>query len=492
MSTVRRIAANAAVSSIAQFANYVLAFFYMLYAARYLGTASFGLLSFALAFAAIFGLIADLGLRTLTVREVARDRSLAHKFTANVLVMKLGLAVIGYGLMALIVNLMPHSEETLVVVYIIGLSVVLSAFTQVFYSVFQAFEKMEYVSLGLVLNGALMLIGVVVAMQLGLGLIGFALLFLLARAVELVYGMVAYRLKFQNGATRQPGGLGLDLAFWKQSLKEAWPMGAMAIGILIYFRIDTVMLSFMKDDVAVGLYSAAYRLSELSAVIPGMFVAAIFPVMSQYYRAAGNSFAMAYEKSSRYLFMLALPIALAVTLLASPIVNLVYGSQYADSASALQVLIWAAAIMYVTMVMGTTFVAANKQMVNLKIVIVAAALNIVLNVFLIPRYSYVGASAATVATEAFGLLCGVFFLRRAGYGVSIKNVYLLPLLALCAAIAISAVLLIIGVNAFVAAPVGVVVYAVIVFTTMIRDDDRQLMRKVLGLRKLKVWKRGDP
>ena len=79
MNTVQTIAKNTGVLLVSQIASYIIGFFYIMYTARYLGTAGFGILSFALAFTGIFGVFSDLGLSTLTVREVARDKSLASK-----------------------------------------------------------------------------------------------------------------------------------------------------------------------------------------------------------------------------------------------------------------------------------------------------------------------------------------------------------------------------------------------------------------------------
>jgi len=88
MNTVQRIAKNTGVLLVSQIASYILGFFFVMYTARYLGAAGFGILSFALAFTGIFGVFADLGLSTLTIGEVARDKSLASDYLGNIAVMK--------------------------------------------------------------------------------------------------------------------------------------------------------------------------------------------------------------------------------------------------------------------------------------------------------------------------------------------------------------------------------------------------------------------
>ena len=75
-----------------------------------------------------------------------------------------------------------------------------------------------------------------------------------------------------------------DFTFWKSALTEAWPMAAAAVSVIIFFRIDVVMISVIQGTTAVGFYSVAYTLSEASLVIPGVFISSLFPVLSKLHR----------------------------------------------------------------------------------------------------------------------------------------------------------------------------------------------------------------
>lgn len=146
MNTVQRIAKNTGMLFASRIASYILCFFFVMYTARYLGAEGFGVLSFALAFTGIFGVFTDLGLQQLTVREVARDKSLAGKYLGNIAVMKVILVIITFGLIAIFINHLGYPEQTIRVFYLFALSVIFVSFSQMFYSTFQAYEKMEYVS----------------------------------------------------------------------------------------------------------------------------------------------------------------------------------------------------------------------------------------------------------------------------------------------------------------------------------------------------------
>src|SRR5665647_2332768 len=144
---------------------------------------------------------------------------------------------------------------------------------------------------------------------------------------------------------------------------------------MIYFRIDVVMISVFQDTVAVGFYSVAYTLAEASTIVPSMFLASLFPVLSRLHQSSKTSFRDTCAQSVRYLLYLALPMGFFVTLWAKPIISLLYGATFDPSVAALQILIWAAAIMYVSMVLGTAFVATNLQKLSMKLTFILVAVN---------------------------------------------------------------------------------------------------------------------
>ena len=484
MSTVQRIAKNTSVLLIAQGASYLLAFFYMMYIARYLGAAGFGILSFALAFTGIFGVFADFGLQPLTVREVARDKSLASKYLTNISLMKIILVIITFGLIALTINLLGYPAQTIRVVYLVALSVIFTAFTGMFYSIFRAFERMEYESLGHILTGVLMLSGVMLALKYGFSVVGFASLYFLASIVVLVYSFAILRWKLSHPPFAwSPRKLEMDLTFWKQTIKEALPFGLSMIFSTIFIWIDTVMLSLMKGDAIVGWYNASYRMALVLLLIPAAFNAAIFPVMSRFYKTSQSSLRLAYEKYLKCMVMLGVPIGVGTTLLAQRFILLIFGAEYANSILTLQILVWYPVLVFVSSPFARLFESSNKQLIVTRIVGVCAALNVTLNLILIPKYSLIGASIATILTEFLLLtLCFVWGLRI-GYGIPKKE-----LLSVIAKVSISSALMGIFIMQFhnltllALVPLAALLYfAVLYIIRGIDKDDINLLRMtVLG------------
>jgi len=423
MNTVQRIAKNTGVLLISQIVSRVLSFFYIIYTARYLGAEGFGILSFALAFTGIFGIFTDLGLSTLTVREVARNKSLTEKYLGNVVIIKLVLVVIVFGLIVLIINFFGYPEQTIKVVYLIALSTVCNAFSQIFYSIFQSHEKMEYQSLSHILSSILMFSGVLYAINQSFSIVIFAYIYFVVSAVILGYNCIICSCKFVLLRIE------FDLEFWKLIIKKALPFGLSGIFITIYYRIDSVMLSLMKGNDVVGWYNAAYKLVFVLSFIPVIFFSSVFPVMSKYYKSSRELLKLTFEKSFKYLLIVAVPIGVGTTILSDRIILLIFGTEYIPSIIALKILIWSEVLIFLNVTFGNLLNSIDKQIVVTKQTLIAAISNIIMNLILIPKYSYVGASIATVLTECFAFIFLFSAISRSEYKMPKRNiVYILKIL----------------------------------------------------------------
>jgi len=141
MSAIHRLAKNTGILFVSQIMTFILGFLYMIYTARYLGPEVYGILSFAIAFTIIFGILADLGLSQLMVRELSRDKSLASKYLGNTIVMKIIASIITFLLIILIVNLIHETINNTIVIYLIALSVLINSFHRFFILCFNHTKK---------------------------------------------------------------------------------------------------------------------------------------------------------------------------------------------------------------------------------------------------------------------------------------------------------------------------------------------------------------
>jgi O-antigen/teichoic acid export membrane protein len=473
MSSARRIAKNTTVLFVSQMITYIIGFFITIYTARYLGVEGFGTLTLALALTGIFVVFTDLGLGTLTVREVARDKSLAYKYVGNTTVMKLILSIITSVLIIITVNIIHYPELVKNVIYIITISMLFNTFSGIFYSILQSFEEMEYQSIAIILNSTIMLVGILLAIYFKLDIIIIALVYIIANAVNFIYIFVIYTYKFHLPKIE------VDLNFWKPTIKQALPLSLTSIFAILVFRIDTVILSIIKGELAVGFYNAAYRLMEALIFFPSLYTTAIFPVFSTLYISSKKPLSFAYEKSFKYLTILSLPIAVGITLLANQIIILIFKSAYTPSILTLQIVVWVLPFIFVNYLVGTLLTAINRQNTLLKITMVCLIFNVGLNLVLIPSFSYLGAALVTVLTEALSLAISFYVISQLIIKVKVHRILVKPSIA-CLIMALF--ILLVKLNLFVTILIATALYfTVLVGLKTFTPEDYELFKKILNI-----------
>jgi len=478
MSTVQRIAKNTALLTAGDFISFVLGFFFTMYVARYLGAEGFGVLSFALAFTAIFGVFTDIGLQQLMIREIARDKALAPKYLGNIAVVKISLVLITFGLIALVINLLDYPQDTIKVVYLLSLSLVFNAFCIMFYGVFRAYERMEFAALGQVLTSALTLAGGFWAINHDFSVTGFALIYFLVSIITLVYSFAISSWKFLVPRIE------VDFNFWKQALKQTWPFALVGAFGTIYLYIDSVMLSLIKGDEAVGWYNAAYRLILLLSFVPVAYFGAVFPSMSRFHLTSKDFLTFTHERSLKYMLILGVPICVGGTILADKVILLIFGGEYYPSIIALRILIWSTVFAFIGGVFANLFQSVNKQTIIAWVLGIPTVVKVVLNLILIPEYSYKGVSIATVVTGFIALALGFFWSYRIGYSIPIKALSS-TIVRVSFASAIMFVPIMYFKNFYILAlvPLSALLYFVVLYIIGgIDKEDKLLLRQILGKR----------
>jgi PST family polysaccharide transporter len=164
----------------------------------------------------------------------------------------------------------------------------------------------------------------------------------------------------------------------------------------VYLRIDQVMLHSMASDKVLGHYVAAVRVSELFELLPSAFVSSLFPLLCISVSDPAR-FRRHLDLGYRYMVLAAAALAVFFCVGARPLVHLGYGAQYSASAPLLAVLIWSEIPIFFGTMLGNSLIAANLQRFFLWPTALGAAVNVALNIYLIPRWGAMGAAWATVA-----------------------------------------------------------------------------------------------
>lgn len=196
---------------------------------------------------------------------------------------------------------------------------------------------------------------------------------------------------------------------WQSALKvlrAALPLAVTALLMAIYYRADFIMLTIMQSDKSVGFYNSAYALVNGLLLVSTSFSASILPRLSSYFSSDQLKLDRLYSIGFKYMMYLGLAIAFGATFLASPLYKLIYPDSYLPGADALEILIWALALMFINGLQSAHLIARNFKSRLMLITGGGAILNILLNLILIPKYDFVGASIATVISE---LMTGIGF-----------------------------------------------------------------------------------
>lgn len=471
MSTAKRVVKNSGFLLISRVATKVISFFILLYIARHLGPTDFGKYSFAFAFTYFFSFIPDLGIHQILVREAAKDEGIMDKLIGNATIVKSVLSILAFLLCCLVISITDYPSSTKNAVYIAALGLLATSLSG-FGIVYEVKLRMDYSVLFSITNRVFFLISVLYLIRHNPDLnlfVGVAV------AAEFIHNimMTIFSKRFVTPKFK------IEYNLVKKIMLEALPIAVSTVFIMIYFRIDMVMLSFLTNDIDVGFYSAAYRLTEALTFIPSVLMVSIYPVMSRYFKEGNKAFDYIYTKSFKILFAAGLLIGTVITFLSEKIILEIYGPEYHGSVIALQVLIWATSVMFVNHLLSSTYIASGNQKIMAKISAIAAILNVGLNLILIPYYSYTGASIATFFTEFIVMVYGIYWINKNIIHIGLFKEVIYPLISVC----IVSVFLIISKNYLPIVPltlVSILIFAGILYITgWIDSDDITLFKKIL-------------
>lgn len=361
---------------------------------RYLGAGQLGLLGFTQSVVAILAILSQLGMETILVRELVRRPGESAALLGSAVALRLAgaVATLGLGLAAMAL-LRPGEPTAMVLAAIFGATTLFQAL-DVVELWFQSRSRFGPFVVARAAAFVLASLAKVAALLAGAPLewIGAAL------AAEFVLGgcalVVAFRLQPDAVRAWRPDGrtaLGL--------LAESWPLLLNSVAVLLSIRIDQAMLTLMQGDRENGLYAAAQRLSEVLFFIPLAVVGAAAPALlrshqsspGEYYRRLGRVFSA--------LTWIAIALAVPISLLAQPLVVLLFGAEFAASGPVLALHVWSAPALFLGVAASNWFVAEGRQRALLARSAIGAVLNVALNLWLIPVWGARGAALATLLSQ---------------------------------------------------------------------------------------------
>lgn len=467
MSNVKRVAKNTGWIVGGRIITGLIALGLNVLIARHLGVEIFGHYSFILAYIAFFAVLANLGIDTIVIRDIARTPKKINELINNSFVLKTVLSGIAALLAIIIIQFLPYPQAIKTGTIIAALTLILMAYGTTFTSVFHAKLQMSKRVIADIISKLVFAALVFYIIATNGGLVRLLIALFISMGVTALVTFLFARRSF-------------DMKFtWSKStmrylFREGWPLALISVFTIIYFKIDIVMLSLMRDAAEVGYYSAAYQLIDGISIFATAFVVSVYPLLSQYYKASKKSFNRIYSTSFKYLAIVALPLAVGTTLISRQIIHVLYGVSFVPAATALSILIWAAALVFIYRLPGLTLSAIGQQKAFAKLTATAAILNIVLNLFIIPLLGFIGASITTLITEVF-LFSVLFWKFRSESNITLSFLVKLILCVLLMGIFVY----FIKINIIILVLAAIIIYFVLAFVLrLFEKEDIALIRRV--------------
>jgi O-antigen/teichoic acid export membrane protein len=415
--TGRRILVNAGYRTIADVGSKIISIALYVVMARRLGEAGFGVFTFSLSFVTLVTTLGDFGQDRILTREVARDRNALTDYLGNTLGLKLSLATPALGLALVFLILSGTEEETQLTVVLLGIAVIAELLMSTEFSVFQAFERMAPLPIVLISQRLVTAVVGIIALLNGAGVVAVATIYLIGAIFALLLSTI-FLVRLEKPE------LTVDRSRWWPLMKAAIPVGLAGVFATVLFRVDTAMLAAFDTPEVVGNYGAAYRLLETTLFLSWSIGAAVYPVFSRLSRSSQPPIARLYERSLQLVVALTLPLAVGAAVLAEPLIDLLYTSEFSQAADALALLAPAIALFPIAYITGYLLVSQDRQIVSTWTYGIVAVENILLNLYLIPVHSLKGAAIGTSISYVLVLCSVLFFARRTAGPVDWRRILL--------------------------------------------------------------------
>jgi O-antigen/teichoic acid export membrane protein len=417
MVLARKIAYNVVLNSFLKvFSTVVLSLLSIRLMTGYLGQEGFGKYATILAFFSFFTAVTDLGLGSVTAREISREHADEQKILGNVVALRLIASFALLCVAPILIFFFGYTVDVKMGIAIAALATVFATFSSVLNGIFQKHIAMDKIAMVEFLGKLLQVGMIVLVVQKDFGFLPLAgtlivsLSFNASMAFLLSRRYATFRLRF-------------DFSYWKSFLHQSLPMGATAIITFAYFKLDTILLSVLQSNAHVGIYNVAYKIMENLIFFPAMLAGLILPLLSRFIFTDRKRFEEIADKTFKVFSLIIVPIIVGTWFLAPDIINIVSGSGFQESVPVLRILVFSLGFIFFGSYFNMLLVVGNAQKKLMQTLLVAAVFNISLNLFLIPQYSYIGSAFTALFTEALVvLLTGMLVYRYIHYVPSFENI----------------------------------------------------------------------
>lgn len=412
-------AANSGFMLSGQFIGKGALFLSIMLLSRYLPDADFGGLLFSIILGQVYLLFSDMGVSLVINMRISTRPEDSQELLSRSITLKTVLTMLGLPLVVLAGVTLGMSQQRLLVLSIIGLSVIFESYTEIFYSIFRARERMVYESSSRILMGLTGLALVITAIHFRSGLLVIAMTYVVRAMVAFTASLFCLkRMGFTLSLSRKLGKV-------KELLSASIPLGIMGLVIVLHQRADNVIIRQMMGENAVAAWQECLRIIEILIllVVPTLLPGALFPALCRAFR--DREYQRQTGDMARVFTALAVMPSLAVISTGNRFMRYIWGVDYLRGISpgTLQLCLYLSlmglAVLYLMNIMINSLLAVNKIKIVIPVTLSALVLVVAGNLLFIPIVGLASAGIFFVTGNLLVLLSYWFFLRWRGYRLPI-------------------------------------------------------------------------
>jgi len=389
----------------------------IIYAARILGAAEYGLFSYVLGFAGFFTIFADIGVNSLMTRDIARDPENRNIYFSNSFWIKILLLTFTALLVIFVAPYFTNIEAAKALIPLVALLVVADGIREFIIAYYRGIERMEAEALIVTLMNVTILVS------------GLVILYYNQTAKALLYTYIA--------SVVVTAGLGVTLLIKRFAhifkyiskerllyvIKLSWPIAFSAVLGIFMLNTDIVMLGWWRSAEEIGYYAAGQRIIQVLYTLPALLASAMFPLLSRLAKEKGERERSLVERSLALIYSVAFPLAIGGIVLAQDIIQFVFGAEYLPAVPAFQILLLTPLILFPGMIILNLIIAHNKQREIIWFSASGSLGNVLFNAMLIPPLGIIGSALATVIAQLLNYGLTWKFIKKTVPFSTFKNLH---------------------------------------------------------------------
>lgn len=390
----------------AQALTRVIGFFYTIFLARSLQVDDFGLYSLGLAYFSILSSISDFGFNRFLIREIAKEKEKSWEIIWSVLMLRLTVASILFAAFALGIYIFDHDKLRVSIVLLSSLAILPQVIAITFDGIFVALQKLQFSAISAIVLSISTIIFGFILINYGLGVFGAVNALILGQVIYAsVLGLILY--KHQGFKLSS-----VTVEVMKKALIGSLPYGILAIMGLLYFRIDTIILSYIKGNFDTGIYSAGYKFLEALVFIPNAFTFALFPIFAKLHETDTRKIKEIFTKTIGVTLLLGFVLS-AIYFFIVPEIIYAFLPKYSKATEVIKILSLSIPFMFIHIPAAAVLTSTDKYLKQIILLsIVPITFNVLANLLFIPQYGLSAAAWITVLSDILSALLLFIFIRK--------------------------------------------------------------------------------